>query len=120
MRFSAYFLLILSLVFSASFIIAEESDEEAPPGMEVIQIGDAKVITIKGTKIKKKGDLLVVEGTKEFVARKFIELEETFSKLEERTSRLEKEVEKLKKTLGEIEKEKPTEVSATDTTHTVE
>jgi len=121
MKISIALLLILTFIFATSFAIAQKNEEEeVPPGMEVLKIGDVRVITIIGTKIKKQGDLLVVEGTKEFVARKFIEMEDRFSEIDGKTKGLEKEVKKLKEALDEIKKNKPTENSTTDTTYTTE
>ena len=96
-------LLVLIFVFSvfASWGIAQQ-DEEIPPGMEVIKIGDARTIVIKGTKIKKKGDLLIVEGTKEFVARKFLETDRAFSEMQTMEDKIQKEIEQLKRELEEL------------------
>jgi len=95
--------LVLIFVFFvfASRGIAQQ-DEEIPPGMEVIKIGDARTIVIKGTKIKKKGDLLIVEGTKEFVARKFLETDGTFSEMKVMEDKIRNEIEQLKKELEEL------------------
>jgi len=121
MKISFYLLLILALVFSATFLIAQEvSEEEVPPGMEIIKINDTKVITIKGTKIKKKGDLLVIEGTKEFVARKFLDVDGHFSEIEEKTKRLEKEINELKETLNELKENIPAKTLEPDEIRVIE
>ncbi len=121
MKISFYLLLIFFFVFSSAFVVAqEETEEEVPPGMEIIKINDTNVIAIKGTKIKKKGDLLVIEGTKEFVARKLLEIDSKFSKLEEKNKSLEKEINNLKETLTELKENTPTETLEPDEIRIIE
>lgn len=98
--------LLLAFIFILPplFIMAQEGEEEeVPPGMEVIKIGDVRAIVIIGSKIKKQGDLLILEGTKEFVARKFIETDKRISELEAKGISFEKELEQLRKELKELE-----------------
>jgi len=106
MKITFYLLLIFAFLFSPAFIAAGE-EIEVPPGMEIIKINDTNVIAIKGTKIKKKGDLLIIEGTKEFVARRFLEVDKQFSKIEEKTKYLEREINILKETLNELKENIP-------------
>ena len=86
-----HFLLIL--IFFCSFIsiiIAKaEERQEAPPGMEIIIIGDVRHIVPKGTKILKQGGVVTLEGHNEYMARRF-------SDVEQRLSAVEREIEELK------------------------
>jgi hypothetical protein len=95
---------IFGLLFFTASVWAQEdqNEEEVPPGMEIVKVGDVRAVVIKGTKIQKKGDLMVLEGTKEFVARKFLEYDENMSGLKTRDSDIEKELEQLRKELNEL------------------
>ena len=76
---------------------------EIPPGMEEIQIGgSAKLIVPKGAKTKKVGAQVIVEGSKEYMSRRFLEMEEKFNAMEKRQEELEKEIKALKSSLEEI------------------
>ena len=87
---------ILSIVFS---IIAKAGEKiEAPPGMEVIEISGVKYIVPKGTEVRKKGGVLILEGHNEYVARRF-------SAIEERLGAVEREIEELKRIFTHTKKE---------------
>ncbi len=85
----------LSFIITAQFsncsiTSAEEinkDDYKNKPGMELVKIGDAKVVVPKGSKVYKEGDVIKVEDIGEYSGRKFQEFEyklnQTQSKLEE-------------------------------------
>ena len=104
------FFLIFSLaIIPAIFVMAKEEGEkkkEVSLGMEMIQIGGGvRALAIKGMKIHKEGDLLVLEGTKEFVARKFIEIDGRIDGLESKEENLEKGIEQLREELRALQQE---------------
>lgn len=94
-------LLFLFLIFVFSVqsgtTAKEDKKEYIPPGMEIIQIGNARHRVPKGTKMRKEGGLIVLEGNSEYMARKL-------SCIEERLTGLEKQIEELKKAVDEIQK----------------
>ena len=98
--------LILIFVFSAVFIIIAKAEEkeEVPPGMEIIEIGNVRHIVPKGTKIRKDGGVITLEGHNEYMARRFSDIEERLAEVEAKEERLREEVEQLKKVLDEIQK----------------
>jgi len=77
--------ILLSLAFLLAFSIpahAEDDSEYPPPGMEILKVGDANILVPKGTRLRKEGDLNVVENISEYSSRKFLETEKRFDRLE--------------------------------------
>jgi len=77
------------------------SKDEIPAGMEVVYIGNTKSIVPAGTKIHKSEGFMILESTKEYVGRRFKEIQDKLSVLE-------KEQQEIKDTTGAIQ----TEISA--------
>ena len=77
---------------------------EIPPGMELINKGGIRMIVPKGMKITKKGSLMTMEGSDEFSARNFDEMNTRFEKLEAGQKDLSKTVEDLKKEVSDLRK----------------
>ena len=98
--------IILGLITLAIpvFVYAQEKQEEIPPGMESLEMGAAKVVVPKGTKVRKVGSLIILENDSEYMSRRFLELEERIIQLEAKEAELKKEVERLKQVLGERQK----------------
>ena len=97
--------LILIFVFSALFFITAKAEEkeEVPPwltvdSMEIIQIGNARYLLPKGTKMRKRAGVITFEGSGEYTARRLLDFEE-------RLQESEKEVERLKRVLGKKKRE---------------
>jgi hypothetical protein len=82
-------------------------DKELPPGMQAIKIGTAEIIAPKGIKVERVADIVKLETTERYAARKFLEIEARLDALEEREKDLGKEIEKLK--TSRPEEEKPAE-----------
>jgi len=75
--------LVMAIVFSSSLWAEEAHNEEVPVGMEIIMVKPGmKQIVPKGTKVSKKGDLIVLEDSNEYSARRFEEMENRFKSLE--------------------------------------
>ena len=81
----------------------KEEDPYPPVGMEVIKVGDANVLVPKGTRIRKEGDLQIVEDIAEFSSRRFVDFEKRFERLEMAQEEIKKELEELRKSVKEIE-----------------
>lgn len=114
------FLLALSIVAHA-----KDDSKPTPPGMEILKVGDANILVPKGTRMRKEGDLNVVEDISEYSSRKFLETEKRFDRLEldqiilknrvedfltEMTARnelLEEDIKYLKETVQRLKKNKP-------------
>jgi hypothetical protein len=97
-------LVFVVLVNSGAAQEQTEKKDEFPPGMEVIQIKGAKFVVPKGTKVYKKGDLVILEAAHEYVARKVSELEERLLRMEAREEELGQKFEQLDKTVSEMQK----------------
>jgi len=69
---------------------------EVPPGMELISVGGIRMIVQQGTKIDKKGNLVVMEGVDEFAARNFKEMGARLERIEMSQNELRKAVDDLK------------------------
>lgn len=78
--------LIVTLLLSAAAAFAQDNTptpKEIPVGMEEMRLGSgATLIVPKGAKIREVGSQVIVEGTKEYMSRKFYELKETQAKTE--------------------------------------
>ena len=52
---TSFFILILTLAFSAALIAAEDKNKEVPPGMELVLVKDNyKLLVPEGAKIRKE------------------------------------------------------------------
>jgi len=98
-NFAAVFVLICAVCVEAKEEKAPK--EEIPAGMEVVYIGNTKSVVPAGTKIHKSEGFMVLESTKEYVGRRFKEVQDKLSVLE-------KEQQELKTAIDVIQ----TEISA--------
>ena len=116
MRKKYFVLFFVSFLIFSGFPYAKAEEDSIPEGMEHIKVGGAEFLVPKGTKVRKKGDLYVMENISEYSARKFMEAEEQFQSIEvkysnlkeetkENSKLLEKKQEKIEKTLAHIKKE---------------
>jgi len=69
-----------------------------PSGMENIRIGNVNHIVPIGTKVERKGDIVIFESSGEFMARRFLDIE---SRLEN----MEKEVKKMGENINLLKEE---------------
>jgi len=77
---------------------------EVPPGMELVNIGGIRMIIPQGTKVEKKGSLLVMEGVDEFVSRNLREMMARLEKMELNQEDLRKMVDELKQEVSDLHK----------------
>ncbi len=75
---------------------------EIPPGMELMTMGGIHTIVPQGTKIEKKGSLVTMEGTEDFAARNFKEINARLEKIEAIQNDLKKTVDDLKREISEL------------------
>ncbi len=106
MRETKIIFIIFILTLSAIFVSAEE----VPIGMEELDIGGGHHrIVPKGSKVEKRGNLLVVESTARYVGRRFYELEHYIRRIEadqqERIAQLQGDQEELIEQLRADQKE---------------
>lgn len=100
-------LIVLILQFSCLLCIAQDQEKEnkgLAPGMEVIKIGGANVLVPEGTKVTKKGGLIILESTSEYTGRKVLEIEERIERLESKDNELQEEITKLSALFEDINK----------------
>ncbi|MEI6631178.1 MAG: hypothetical protein WCL25_01015 [bacterium] len=99
----AVFIALLSLPVQAQ----EDKKEEAlPSGMEKMKIGRATELVVPvGTKTYKKGDLVVLESAGEYVARRFVEMEERLLRIEAQEKELKEKIEKIDAMFIQVQQE---------------
>lgn len=98
---------IFILISSFSVIaFAQSNTQKIPPGMEIVEIegsGSGQLIVPKGAKTRKVGAQIIVEGTKEYMSRRFYEMEEKFALIERNQEELKQEVRELKEIIKTIQ-----------------
>jgi hypothetical protein len=92
MKRISLFLIVLVILLSPPLLCAEEDDGYPPAGMEIIKIGDTSVVVPKGTRIRKEGDLNVVEDISEYASRRFVDVEDRFERIEANHDKLKRSV----------------------------
>ncbi len=74
---------------------ATAAEEPIPPGMEKKEIGGAQFVVPKGTRVTKRGDLIVLETIEAYVARTLADMRESLATLELGLSELNEKVDIL-------------------------
>lgn len=98
--------LLIFISVSIVFVCAQEEEkEEIPPGMELLEMGAARVVVPIGTRVRRIGALIILEDDSEYMSRRFLEMQERIIELEAKQEELKKEVETLKQALAEIQKD---------------
>ena len=108
MKRIALFLVMVILVPVIFVYAQEEKKEEVPPGMELLEMGAARVVVPVGTKVRRIGSLIILENDSEYMSRKFLEMEERLAEIEANEEELKQEIERLKQ---ENPPEKEVEIS---------
>ena len=94
------YIFVFCLFFSPVLLLAqneENQNQQIPEGMEEIQIGgSAKLIVPEGAKTRKVGAQIIVEGTKEYMSRRFSKMRERLEAIEENQKNLADQIEALK------------------------
>ena len=86
----------------------DKKEEKVAEGMEIMEIGQTRLLVPEGIKYHRQGDLVVLENSAEYVARRLSEMEERLAKIEAKEKELSGKLEQLNKTLTEIQKNSPT------------
>ncbi|MCK5580135.1 MAG: hypothetical protein KAJ18_02565 [Candidatus Omnitrophica bacterium] len=96
---------VLGSMLSSTFVFAlDKKEQDVPKGMEVIKTGtNSSVLVPKGAKTKKVGSKFVVEGTREYMARRFAEIDERLEKIEKAQEELNRKI--LKVLIKEMKEE---------------
>jgi len=97
-------IMFLSFVLGAAAIAEKRSNEDVPPGMEIIIINKVRYLVPKGTKIRKRGGVFVLEGKSEYMAERFDIVYKHLESIKEKEKELTLEVEQLKKTVEKLQK----------------
>jgi DNA-binding response OmpR family regulator len=90
---------LFAVCVSISCIASAAEDnqtQQAPPGMELIKVGEHNVYVAKGTRVTKKGSQLILEPPDEFIARKILALEQEIAELKSGIQDLRLQIEELK------------------------
>ena len=102
-------------LLSVTMAHADTPSEKKPllkPGMETVEIGDAKILVPQGAKVYKEGDVIQVEDLSEYSARKFQELEARCNKLQAQYEEINKKTEQLTEMVTGLVKASKTGASA--------
>jgi hypothetical protein len=101
---AVWVILVLMALIAPIFAWAQEkAEKEVPPGMELLEMGAAKVVVPVGTKVRRIGSLIILEDDGEYMSRRFLEMEERIQELEAKEKELKQEIEALKQTLDKIQ-----------------
>ena len=99
-----FFMLIISVTASAQSE-SESRPQAVPEGMEAVRIGGSGwLIVPQGAKTRKVGAQVIVEGSKEYMSRRFLEMEKRFTGMEKDQEDLKQEVAELKELVAELRK----------------
>ena len=102
-----FFILIFAFVISPFiFIFVQANDtKDVPPGMEIIKIGggSSRILAPKGLKVREEFGVIIMEDTKEYLARRFLEMEERLAKIAVKEKNLKKGAGELKRGLDKIQ-----------------
>ena len=80
-------------------------NREVPEGMEAVRIGGSGwLIVPQGAKTRRVGAQIIVEGSKEYMSRRFFEIDKRFEKIEKNQEDLKKEVGVLKDLVAGMQK----------------
>ncbi len=102
-RYCFLLFFIISLMFW-SLSYARENNNLPPEGMEIIKVGNAKVLVPKGTRVKKEGDMNVVESISEYSSRKFTEIDKRFKNIEKNLDQIKEDILKIKSSIDNRDK----------------
>jgi len=102
MKFTRLIFIFSGFAFwAAAGSVQAEDKSEIPPGMEILKVGETKILIPKGTKITKKAAQLVLEPPEQFWSRRVEEMEEEIARLKEETERMKADIEKLKEAVSQ-------------------
>ena len=94
-----FFILTISAYGQSTF------NREVPEGMEAVRIGGSGwLIVPQGAKTRRVGAQIIVEGSKEYMSRRFFEIDKRFEKIEKNQEDLKKEVGVLKDLVAGMQK----------------
>ncbi|MFC1514412.1 hypothetical protein ACFL5X_00735 [Candidatus Omnitrophota bacterium] len=96
-RLLALTLLLAFLVMLSPVFTQDNDPYNVPEGMELIEIGQTKVIVPQGTQVEKKGGLVLLEDINSYTARKISDLETRLGSIEARLKGLEEKLDGLER-----------------------
>ncbi|MFH1753960.1 MAG: hypothetical protein ABH875_07230 [Candidatus Omnitrophota bacterium] len=99
---------ILALVLGAALVGTElcaKEEADAAPGMEIVTVGDTKLMVPKGTKVHERDGMIVVESVGAYAERKLTESEDRVNSIKASMSALQEKLEKLKETAADLQEE---------------
>ncbi|MBN2120165.1 MAG: hypothetical protein JW734_03800 [Candidatus Omnitrophica bacterium] len=70
--------------------------------MEVIEVGQTKVVVPKDSQIRKEGGLIILESPNQYVARRLVDFDQRLSLLEKQTLELKNQIGQLEKALEDV------------------
>lgn len=73
----------------------EKSPEDIPVGMEVMTIGNVNHIVPIGTKVYQDGDVVIFESRSEYMARKFLDIDNRLGQLDEQIKKINAVLDKI-------------------------
>ena len=80
-------------------------NREVPEGMEAVRIGGSGwLIVPQGAKTRRVGAQIIVEGSKEYMSRRFFEIEERLGKIEKTQDDLKKDLDALKDLMARMQR----------------
>ncbi len=90
------FILLLGQDINFGQELKDSKKEDVSGGMELIKIGAARILVPKGTRYRRKGNLIIFEDLAGYTGRRFLEIESRLRKIEEKIEKLQEEIKNLK------------------------
>ena len=102
LRFIYPAVIFFILVFSEIAGRAQpRKEDEVPPGMEFIKVGNNEILIPKGTKVTKKDAQLILEPPEQFWSRRIEGIEEEIAKLKDGEREIKKDIAELKQSVSQ-------------------
>ena len=71
-------------------------------GLEVIKVGGLNILAPKGSKIRRRGSLIILEDPAEYLSRKFDDIDKRFSVLENNQHEMTLQLQRIEQILEEL------------------
>jgi len=89
-------LTIIYLTILCNGVSFAEEEKETPLGMEYIKVGSAQILVPQGSRVTRtQSGMVYPENTEQYMARRFLELEEKIEKIEKKEEELESAINEL-------------------------
>ena len=104
-KFKIFISIFMFSISAISAYAQSTVNQKIPEGMEAVRIGGSGwLIVPQGAKTRRVGAQIIVEGSKEYMSRRFFEMDERLQKIEKNQEDLKNEVDALKELVAGMQK----------------